>query len=130
MTAEQNFVGISKFPATDLQIRALNVKPVGSQGNKVLRLGVGHAGSHVAVCLGCAFVLIGGAVGILVMEFQAAEGRRAVVDHVVMTSRGKRADKLPAPSHIAPAGAERINSAVEKTGCSGARQHGRHAAHL
>ena len=45
------------------------------------------------------------------MEFQAAEGRRAVVDHVVMTSRGKRADKLPAPVILpqpAPKGLTRL----------------------
>ena len=52
------------------------------------------------------------------MEFQAAKGRRAIVDHVVMTSRSEGTDKLPAAGHVAPAGPERIDSAVEKAGCA------------
>ena len=118
MTAEQDLIGVSELPAAGLQVRALDIEPVGSQSDEVHWLCVCDTRRHVAVCLGSAFVLIGCAVGILIMEFQAAKGRRAIVDHVVMTSRSEGTDKLPAAGHVAPAGPERIDSAVEKAGCA------------
>ena len=45
-----------------------------------------------------------------------------------MTSRCQGTDKLPTTRHVAPAGTERIDTAIEDTGGTGTREHSGHTA--